>query len=58
VLRTLSDDRLAAHEPLRADLRAWLDRARRAGLGDDSIEALFWTTFRAAHRAASKEDGT
>ena len=45
VRRTLADD-TTAHEPLRADLSAWLDRARGAGLDDDSIEALFWTTFR------------
>ena len=57
VLRTLADDNVAAHDPLRADLRAWLDRARRAGLDDDSIEALFWTTFRTVDReAGSKED--
>ncbi|GIH03971.1 GntR family transcriptional regulator [Rhizocola hellebori] len=59
VLRSLADDTVAAHEPLRVDLRAWLHRARGEGLDDDSIEALFWTTFRAAHReAASKEDMT
>lgn len=57
VLRTLADDTLTAHEPLRADLRAWLERARRAGLDDDSIEALFWTTFRAAHREAAGKGG-
>jgi len=51
VRRSLAGDQVAAHGPLRADLRVWLDRARRAGLDDDSIEALFWTTFRAAHRA-------
>ena len=57
VRRTLADDSVAAHDPLRADLRAWLDRAWRAGLDDDSIEALFWTTFRAAHReTGSKEE--
>jgi GntR family transcriptional regulator len=57
VLRTLADDTVAAHNPLRADLRAWLERARRAGLDDDSIEALFWTTFRVANReSGSKED--
>src|ERR1700754_2049465 len=57
VRRTLADDTLAAHDPLRTDLRSWMDRARRAGLDDDSIEALFWTTFRAAHRkAASNEE--
>jgi GntR family transcriptional regulator len=55
VRRTLTDDTVIAHEPLRADLRAWLDRSRRAGLDDDSIEALFWTTFRNHRRAGSKE---
>jgi GntR family transcriptional regulator len=57
VLRTLADDTVAAHESLRADLRTWLGSARRAGLDDDSIEALFWTTFRATPRkVGSKED--
>jgi GntR family transcriptional regulator len=48
VTRSLTDDALAAHEPLRQGLRAWLDEARQAGLDDDSIEALFTTTFRKA----------
>lgn len=48
VTRSLADDSLAAHEPLRRDLLAWLDKARRAGLDADSIEALFLTTFRKA----------
>ena len=57
VRRSLAaDDTVAAHEPLRVDLSVWLDRARRAGLDDDSIEALFWTTFRKAQRSGSKED--
>ena len=57
VLRTLTDDTVTAHEPLRTALRAWLDRARQAGLDEDSIEALLLTTFREAHReAGSKED--
>lgn len=57
VVRTLADDTVAAHEPLRAELRDWLDRARRAGLNDESVEALFWTTLRVAQREAnSKED--
>ena len=56
VLRTLADDTVTAHEPLGADLRAWLDRARLAGLDDDSIEALFWTNFRAAQREAGNEE--
>jgi GntR family transcriptional regulator len=48
VTRTLSDASLAAHGPLRQDLQRWLAKARRAGLDDDSIEALFLNTFRAA----------
>jgi GntR family transcriptional regulator len=46
VTRTLADQSLAAHEPLRAELRAWLAKARAAGLDAESIEALFVTTFR------------
>ncbi|TNC31440.1 GntR family transcriptional regulator [Mumia zhuanghuii] len=52
VTRTLTDNTLAAHGPLRTDLQRWLSKARRAGLDDESIEALFMTTF----RAASEED--
>lgn len=48
VTRTLADDTLAAHGPLRQDLQRWLVKARRAGLDDESIEALFTNTFRAA----------
>ena len=48
VTRTLSDSTLAAHGPLRLDLQRWLGKARSAGLDDESIEALFTTTFRAA----------
>ena len=50
VIRTLADETIAAHAPLRAELATWLARARLAGLDDDSIEALFQTTFRAAIR--------
>lgn len=46
VTRTLTDNSLAAHAPLRRDLVQWLSKARKAGLDDDSIEALFATTFR------------
>ncbi|MET8865491.1 GntR family transcriptional regulator [Nonomuraea sp. NPDC004580] len=46
VTRTLADTTLAAHGPLRQELRRWLARARKAGLDDESIEALFMTTFR------------
>lgn len=48
VTRTLTDHSLAAHGPLRTDLQRWLTKARKAGLDDDSIEALFQTTFRSA----------
>jgi GntR family transcriptional regulator len=48
VTRTLTDSSLAAHGPLRQDLQRWLAKARRAGLDDESIEALFLTTFRTA----------
>jgi GntR family transcriptional regulator len=46
VARTLTDESLAAHAALREELRAWIDRARAAGLDHESIEALFVTTFR------------
>jgi GntR family transcriptional regulator len=49
VTRTLTDSSLAAHGPLRRDLGRWLDKARTAGLDDESIEALFMSTFRAVN---------
>jgi len=55
VTRTLGDDdALAAHEPLRQDLEAWLAKARAAGLDDESIEALFVNTFRRFAREAAR----
>jgi GntR family transcriptional regulator len=48
VTGSLSGASLAAHAPLRTDLRRWLAKARRAGLDDESIEALFMNTFRSA----------
>lgn len=50
VIKTLSDASLAAHGPLRQDLSRWLAKARRAGLDDESIEALFWNLFRSGAR--------
>ncbi len=50
VTATLSDASLAAHGPLRRDLQRWLARARRAGLEDESIEALFVSTFRSGRQ--------
>ena len=44
VKRTMTDASLAAHEPLREELRAWVAKARAAGLDTDSIEDLFVTT--------------
>ena len=48
IAQTPSDASLAALGPLRLDLEGWFAKARRAGLDDESIEALFWDTFRAA----------
>jgi len=48
VTKTLSEATLAAQGPLRSDLKRWLGRARRAGLDDDSIEALFQDIFRSS----------
>ncbi len=50
VTATLADGSLAAHGALRQDLRRWLTKARKAGMDDESIEALFMTTFRTAAR--------
>ncbi|TDC55471.1 GntR family transcriptional regulator [Actinomadura sp. KC345] len=50
VTRTLAGESLAAHGPLRRDLERWLAKARLAGLDDESIEALFMTTFRSARQ--------
>jgi GntR family transcriptional regulator len=52
VTGSLSGTSLAAHGALRRDLQRWLDKARKAGLDEESIEALFLATF----RAASEED--
>ena len=52
VTGTLDGGPLAAHGPLRRDLQRWLSKARRAGLDDESIEALFVSTF----RSVSEED--
>jgi GntR family transcriptional regulator len=48
VTGTLDGGSLAAHGPLRRDLQRWLAQARRAGLDEESIEALFVSTFRSA----------
>ena len=53
VTRTLTDDSFAAQAPLRKDLERWLTRARVAGLDDESIEALFLSTFRRAQEGVA-----
>lgn len=50
VAKTLSDASVAAHGPLRHELGLWILKARRAGLDDESIEALFRDSFRASTR--------
>ena len=50
VTRTLTDATLASHGPLRKELERWLSKARLAGLDDESIEALFSSTFRSTSR--------
>jgi GntR family transcriptional regulator len=52
VTKTLTDQSLAAHGELRTELEAWLARARRVGLDEESIEALILTTFRASTKEA------
>jgi DNA-binding transcriptional regulator YhcF (GntR family) len=48
VTGTLAGASVAAQGPLRRDLQRWLSKARRAGLDDESIQALFVSTFRSA----------
>ena len=48
VTGTLDGGSLAAHGPLRRELQRWLAKARGAGLDEESIEALFVSTFRSA----------
>src|SRR5271170_1854582 len=46
VTGSLGAESLAAHGPLRQALQRWITKARRAGLDDESIEALFLDSFR------------
>ena len=48
VIKTLTDESLLAHGPLRQSLQRWLERARRAGLDQESIEALFRDVVRSS----------
>jgi GntR family transcriptional regulator len=46
VTGSLAGASISAHGPLRQSLRNWIAKARRAGLDDESIEALFRDSFR------------
>jgi GntR family transcriptional regulator len=46
VTASLGGESIAAHGPLRVALQRWIVKARRAGLDDESIEALFRDSFR------------
>lgn len=46
VTRTLVDGSFAAQASLRKELQRWIVKARMAGLDEESIEALFASTFR------------
>jgi len=48
VTGSLGAESIAAQGPLRQALQRWIVKARRAGLDDESIEALFRDSFRAA----------
>ena len=55
VTGTLSGASVATHAPLRRDLGRWLDKCRRAGLDNESIEALFLATFRGTGRGEEED---
>lgn len=46
VTRSLVHTSVSAHRGLQSELNRWLTKARRAGLDDASIAALFDATFR------------
>ena len=48
VTGSLGGASMAAYRPLRQALQNWIAKARRAGLDDESIEALFRDSFRSA----------
>ncbi|MGA7835444.1 MAG: GntR family transcriptional regulator [Acidimicrobiales bacterium] len=48
VATSLNNDTLSALAPLRHDLQKWMESARRAGLDDESIDALVRECFRSS----------
>src|SRR3954451_3931049 len=53
VTRSLDRGWPAANEPLRRDLLRWLTKARTAGLDEESIEAIFQSTFHAVNEESA-----
>ncbi len=51
VAASVNTEQLAAQTPLRHELLIWIDRARAAGMDDESIEAIFRDCFRSTSRA-------
>jgi GntR family transcriptional regulator len=52
VVGSLVGPAFASHDSLRRELEAWLDRARREGLTDEDVVAMFDTTRRSAEGVA------
>jgi GntR family transcriptional regulator len=52
ITRSLGPQEMSRLQPLRRELERWLAKAQRAGLDDESIEALFASTFRAGREVA------
>jgi GntR family transcriptional regulator len=50
VVKTLADASLASHAALRQNLIEWLQEAEAAGLDEESMLALFTSTFQQFHK--------
>jgi GntR family transcriptional regulator len=50
VTKSLVGASISAHKGLQAELSRWLEKARRAGLDDASIAAVFESTFHASSK--------
>ena len=48
ITKTLSAESIAVQQELSRELMPWLDKARRAGLDDESIDALFRRALKSA----------
>jgi GntR family transcriptional regulator len=53
---TLADASFTAQGPLREELHRWINTARRAGVDDESIEALFTASLRATRQEIRREE--